>query len=439
MKTLAIISEYNPFHNGHLYQFSKSKEITGADCILVAMSGNFVQRGEPAIINKWARADMALAAGADLVIEMPFVFSTQDANGFALGGITLLNSLNVVQYLCFGCENNNRNMLLAIGRFLGNENTNYKTLVKENSKKGFEYPKARAQAICEYQENFGIDQLKITSSIQLMEILSSPNNILAIEYMKHLLKIKSSILPIPIKRIGAAYHEETIQKSISSATSIRNEILQNIKYPYQIDKKSSGKIKSVMPISAYNILDKELSEGRAPVSLNRYEQYILATLRNIPKEKLSLIHGVNEGLENRIKNAALKSTSIDMLLYSIKTRRYTLTKIKRILLHVMTGLLKEDVALFNNYGAMYIRVIGFSHKGKTLLKKIKKNSSLPIITKLSNFLREVNSEKSLHYKDLLKMINYDILATDLYNLGYSKVNARVARTDFTSKLINREN
>jgi len=105
----------------------------------------------------------------------------------------------------------------------------------------------------------------------------------------------------------------------------------------------------------------------------------------------------------------------------------------------MTGLLKEDVALFNNYGAMYIRVIGFSHKGKTLLKKIKKNSSLPIITKLSNFLREVNSEKSLHYKDLLKMINYDILATDLYNLGYSKVNARVARTDFTSKLINREN
>ena len=439
MKTLAIISEYNPFHNGHLYQFSKSKEITGADCILVVMSGNFVQRGEPAIINKWARADMALAAGADLVIEMPFVFSTQDANGFALGGITLLNSLNVVQYLCFGCENNNRNMLLAIGRFLGNENANYKTLVKENSKKGFEYPKARAQAICEYQENFGIDQLKITSSIQLMEILSSPNNILAIEYMKHLLKIKSSILPIPIKRIGAAYHEDTIQKSISSATSIRNEILQNIKYPYQIDKKSSGKIKSVMPISAYNILDKELSEGRAPVSLNRYEQYILATLRNIPKEKLSLIHGVNEGLENRIKNAALKSTSIDMLLCSIKTRRYTLTKIKRILLHVMTGLLKEDVALFNNYGAMYIRVIGFSHKGKTLLKKIKKNSSLPIITKLSNFLREVNSEKSLHYKDLLKMINYDILSTDLYNLGYSKVNARVARTDFTSKLINREN
>ncbi|MCK5768043.1 MAG: nucleotidyltransferase [Candidatus Atribacteria bacterium] len=439
MKTLAIISEYNPFHNGHLYQFSKSKEITGADCILVVMSGNFVQRGEPAIINKWARADMALAAGADLVIEMPFVFSTQDANGFALGGITLLNSLNVVQYLCFGCENNNRNNLLSIGRFLSNENANYKTLVKENSKKGFEYPKARAQAICKYQENFGIDQLKISSSIQLMKILSSPNNILAIEYMKHLLKIKSAILPIPIKRIGAAYHEETIQRNISSATSIRNEILQNIKYPYQIDKKSSGKIKSVMPISAYNILDKELSEGRAPVSLNRYEQYILATLRNIPKEKLSLIHGVNEGLENRIKNAALKSTSIDMLLYSIKTRRYTLTKIKRILLHVMTGLLKEDVALFNNYGAMYIRVIGFSHKGKTLLKKIKKNSSLPIITKLSNFLREVNSEKSLHYKDLLKMINYDILATDLYNLGYSKVNARVARTDFTSKLINREN
>ncbi|MEA2022327.1 MAG: nucleotidyltransferase [Candidatus Caldatribacteriota bacterium] len=437
MKTLAIISEYNPFHNGHLYQFSKSKEITNTDCILVVMSGNFVQRGEPAIINKWARANMALASGADLVIEMPFVFSTQDANGFALGGVRLINALNVVQYLCFGCENNNRNTLSAIGRFLSNENANFKTLLRENSKKGFEYPKARAQALCDYHEKFGIDKLKMTSNLQLMEILSSPNNILAIEYIKHLLKIKSSILPLPIKRIGAAYHEETIQKSISSATSIRNEILRNIKYPYQIDEKSAGKIKSVMPFSAYNILYKELSEGRAPVSLNRYEQYILATLRNIPKEKLSHIHGINEGLENRIKNAALKSTDIDTLLSSIKTRRYTLTKIKRILLHVMTGLLKEDVALFNNNGAMYIRVIGFSHKGKSLLKIIKKKSSLPIITKLSNFLREVNSKKSLNYKDLLKMIDYDILSTDLYNLGYSKVSARVARTDFTSKLINR--
>jgi len=437
MKTLAIISEYNPFHNGHLYQFSKAKEITKSDYILVVMSGNFVQRGEPAIINKWARADMALTAGADLVIEMPFVFSTQDANGFALGGVTLLNALNVVQYLCFGCENNNRNTLSAIGRFLSSENANFKNLLRKNSKKGFEYPKARAQAICEYHEKFGIDKIKMTSSLQLMEILSSPNNILAIEYIKHLLKIKSAILPIPIKRIGSAYHEETIQRSISSATSIRNEIFQNIKYPYQINKKSAGKIKSVMPFSAYHILYKELSEGRAPVSLNRYEQYILATLRNMPKEKLYLIHGINEGLENRIKNAALKSTDIDMLLSSIKTRRYTLTKIKRILLHVMMDLSKEDVTLFNNYGPMYIRVIGFSHKGKTLLKTIKQKSSLPIITKLSNFLREVNSEKPLHYKNLLKMIKYDILSTDLYNLGYSEVNARVARTDFTSRLINK--
>ena len=435
MKTLAIISEYNPFHNGHLYQLSKAKEITEADCILVLMSGNFVQRGEPAIINKWARADMALAAGADLVIEMPFVFSTQDANGFALGSIALLNALNIVQYLSFGCENNNLDILLALGRFLSNENVNYKTLFKKNSKKGLGYPKARAQALWEYHEKYGIDQLQMTSSEQLLEILFSPNNILAIEYIKHLLKTKSSILPIPIKRIGAAYHDSDIQKNISSATSIRNVLLRKIKYPYQIDEISAIEIKSAMPFSAYQILCAELSEGRAPISLNRYEQYVLATLRNMPKEKISFIHGVNEGLENRIKNAALKSANIELLLNLIKTKRYTLTKIKRILLHVMIGLLKEDVALFNAYGPMYIRVIGFSEKGKTLLKKIKKYSILPIITKLSNFLREVNSEKPLHYQSLLKMIDYDILSTDLYNLGYIKESERVARTDFTYKII----
>ena len=133
MKTLAIISEYNPFHNGHLYQLSKSKEITKADHIIVAMSGNFVQRGEPAIINKWARASMALAAGADLVIEIPFVFSTQDANGFALGGITLLNALNVVQYLSFGCENNDLSTFIAIAHFLNDEKPDFKTMLKENS------------------------------------------------------------------------------------------------------------------------------------------------------------------------------------------------------------------------------------------------------------------------------------------------------------------
>jgi len=435
MKTCAIISEYNPFHNGHFYQFNQIKKRTKADFILVVMSGNFVQRGEPAIINKWSRAEMALSAGADLVIELPFVFATQDANGFALGGISLINSLNVVNYLSFGCENNDENMLSSIGRFLTIENNEFKNLLRSNSKKGFGYPKCRALALCEFHKSFGINGLIPNSPLNLQEALSSPNNILAIEYIKHLIKLKSAILPTPIKRVGAAYHQETIQNSISSATSIRKAIFQETGYSNNIEQISSLKIKSSMPFSSFQILNKELASGRAPVSLERFTQYILGMLRHMPKEDIYNIHGVNEGLENRIKKAALKSTDINTLLNSIKTKRYTLTKIKRILLHSMTRLSKEDVLLFNTIGPMYVRVIGFSKKGKTLLRTIKRKSSLPIITKLSNFLRNLNSEKPLHYEKLIKMIHYDILSTDLYNLGYKSVEARIARTDFTSKLI----
>ena len=437
MKTLAIISEYNPFHHGHLYQFYKAKEITGADCILVVMSGNFVQRGEPAIINKRARTDMAISTGADLVVEIPFVFSTQDANGFALGAISLLNALNSVEYLCFGCENNDPNPFFSIGRFLGNENNTYKAILKENCKKGYEFPKARAQALLEYHKKYGISKLKKISTKQFMEYLSSPNNILAIEYVKHLLKTGSGIQAVPIKRIVADYHEENIRKTISSATSIRKEMFRIFKYPSHADPKLTGNIQLAMPSSAYYIFKKELLEGRAPVSLSQYEQHILATLRMLALKNLSMIHGVNEGLENRIKKAALNSTNIDMLISQIKTRRYTLTKIKRILLHAITGLTKVDVSDFNQYGSMYVRILGFSKKGKKLLKKMKNNSQIPIITKLPTFLRKIHSEKPQYYEKMLKMINFDILSGDLYNLGYPKESERLARNDFSGKIINK--
>lgn len=435
MKTLAIIAEYNPFHNGHLYQLSEAKEITKADYVIVAMSGNFVQRGEPAIIDKWARTEMALNAGADLIIEIPFVFSTQDANGFAFGGIKLLDSLNIVDYLCFGCENSERNILFPISDFLTNEPPEFINLLKENSKKGFEYPRSRSKALCEYHKIFGINNLKNISSSKLQKILLSPNNILAFEYIKHLLNLNSDIQPIPIKRILADYHEKIINGNISSATSIRNEIFNNLKYSSLLSQNINSKVKSTIPYSAYQTLTKELKEGRAPISLNSYEQHIIATLRSMPTENISYIQGVNEGLENRIKKAALKSTNIDILLKSIKTRRYTLTKIKRIILHVVMGLLKEDTMVFNNSGPLYIRLLGFSKKGKILLNLIKKKSSLPIITKLSAFTKSAySSDKDI--SDLsLRMIHYDILSTDLYSLGYKKESKRIARTDFTNKII----
>lgn len=436
MKTIGIITEYNPFHNGHLYHLFKAKEMTEADYVIAIMSGNFLQRGEPAIINKWSRTKMALYAGVDLIIELPFVFSTQDANGFSFGAVKLLDSLQMVDYLCFGCETDNLDTLYSISNFLHIEPQKYKDLIVYNSKKGFEFPKTRSQALCEYHRKFGIDGLEKISPLDLRKLLKYPNNILALEYIKHLLNLKSKIQPVAIKRIGAGYHQKNITGNISSATSIRNEILNNLRSPKTDLFMLNDKIKSTIPSSVFPVLERELREERGPITLDSYRQFILATLRKMPLEDISRIQGVTEGLENRIKEASLKSYTVDQLINSIKTRRYTRTKIQRIILHLMMNLSKKDVKIFNRCGPLYARILGFSKKGKTLLRTIKKNSSTPLVSKLSNYLRQTASWENINIRNRsTRMLNYDILATDIYVLGSKKAENRIARLDFTHKII----
>ena len=435
MKILGIITEYNPFHNGHLYHLFKAKEITGADYVVAVMSGNFLQRGEPAIINKWARTKMALNAGVDLIIELPFVFSTQDANGFAFGAVKLLDSLQIIDYLCFGCETDNLDTLYSISNFLHIEPQKYKELIVHNSKNGYEFPRARAQALCEYHRIVGIDGLEKISPLELSKLLKYPNNILALEYIKHLINLKSKIKPMAIKRMGACYHQKNIKGKISSATSIRNEILSSLSSPKTDLFILNDKIKSTIPQSGFPILEKELRESRGPITSDSYRQYILATLRRMSLEDISRVQGVTEGLENRIKKASLKSSTVEQLINSIKTRRYTRTKIQRIILHLMMNLSKKDVKTFNRCGPLYARVLGFSKKGKTLLRTIKKSSSTPLISKLSNYLRQTISEENNNIRNrLIKMLDHDILATDIYVLGNEKAEDRVARLDFTHKI-----
>ena len=439
MKILGIIVEYNPFHNGHLYHISKAKEITKADYIIAVMSGHFLQRGEPAIINKWARSKMALNAGVDLVIEIPFVFSTQDANGFAFGAVKLLDSLQIVDYLCFGCETNDLNTLYPISNFLNNEPPRFKEMIKHNCKDGYEFPRARAQTLCEYHRILGIDGLKKVSPAELNKLLKQPNNILALEYIKHLLNLNSTIKPIAIQRIGASYHQKNIEGKISSATSIRNEILNNFTASKANIFTINDKIKSTIPSSGFHVLEKELREGRGPVTLGSYQQSIFALLRRMSLEDISHIHGVTEGLENRIKKASLRSCYIEQLINSIKTRRYTRTKIQRIILHMMLNLSKEDIKIFNKCGPLYARILGFSKKGKTLLRTIKKTSSLPLISKLSNYLRQtISTEGDDIQNNLIKMLDYDILSTDMFVLGYKNIENRIARLDFTHKIVIKE-
>ena len=440
MKILGIITEYNPFHNGHLYHLFKAKEITGADYVVAVMSGNFLQRGEPAIINKWARTKMALNAGVDLIIELPFVFSTQDANGFAFGAVKLLDSLQIIDYLCFGCETDNLDTLYSISNFLHIEPQKYKELIVHNSKNGYEFPRARAQALCEYHRIVGIDGLEKISPLELSKLLKYPNNILALEYIKHLINLKSKIKPMAIKRMGACYHQKNIKGKISSATSIRNEILSSLSSPKTDLFILNDKIKSTIPQSGFPILEKELRESRGPITSDSYRQYILATLRRMSLEDISRVQGVTEGLENRIKKASLKSSTVEQLINSIKTRRYTRTKIQRIILHLMMNLSKKDVKTFNRCGPLYARVLGFSRKGKTLLRTIKKISSTPLISKLSNYLRQTISEENNNIRNrLIKMLDHDILATDIYVLGNEKAEDRVARLDFTHKIEMKEN
>ncbi|GAH90040.1 unnamed protein product, partial [marine sediment metagenome] len=254
MKILGIITEYNPFHNGHLYHLFKAKEITGADYVVAVMSGNFLQRGEPAIINKWIRTKMALNAGVDLIIELPFVFSTQDANGFAFGAVKLLDSLQIIDYLCFGCETDNLDTLYSISNFLHVEPQEYKELLVYNCKSGYEFPKVRSKTVCDYHRIFGIDGLEKISTLELSKLLKYPNNILALEYIKHLLNLKSKIKPIAIKRMGASYHQKNIKGKISSATSIRNEILNNLSSPKTDLFMLNDKIKSTIPQSGFPAL-----------------------------------------------------------------------------------------------------------------------------------------------------------------------------------------
>jgi len=235
--------------------------------------------------------------------------------------------------------------------------------------------------------------------------------------------------------MGASYHQKNIKGKISSATSIRNEILHNLNSPKTDHFTLSNKIKSTIPPSGFSVLERELREGRGPITLDSYRQYILATLRRMSLDDISRIHGVTEGLENRIKKASLKSYTVEQLINSIKTRRYTRTKIQRIILHLMMNLTKEDVTVFNKYGPLYARVLGLSKKGKTLLRAIKKSSTTPLISKLSNFSRQTIYEENNNVRNrLIKMLDYDILATDLYVFGNEKAEDRVARLDFTHKI-----
>ena len=408
-RVIGVVAEYNPFHNGHYYHLQATKEITGAEYCVAVISGNFTQRGDTSIVNKWAKAYMAICGGADLVIELPTVYSISSAENFASGAVKILDNLKVVDAISFGAEANDLATLNNIANVLYEEPKAYTNILSHELKKGISYPAARENALMMY-----LNDIK-----RYANTLSSPNNILAIEYLKALKIQKSKLEPIMIRRKKVYYNDNKIVDDFASATAIR-KLLQDGEY---------ANLRKVIPRSSYTIIGQESRKGGMVLSLSKYEKEIIYTLRKMTVEEIADLPDVSEGLQFAIKNAANEANNLKDLISNIKSKRYTQTRIQRILLYALLGI---DKKLMENSRKVvpYVRVLGFTQKGKSLLSEIsRRNLKLNIITSLKKYMDQ-NQNKN---KVLAEMLEKDIFATDVYTLGY--IGESKANLDFTNNMI----
>lgn len=393
MPVIGIIAEYNPLHNGHIHHIQASRRLTAADGVICVMSGSFAQRGEPALVNKWARAEMALNAGADLVFELPFVFSARSAYHFARGGVSLLQRTGVTTHLSFGSELGEISPLQDVARILHQEPPDFVRHLKLQLQKGNSYPQARSYALIEY-----IHASRRTHHHDWQTVLSRPNNILAIEYLRALLEDEFTLVPMTIPRFGQGYHQKG-NTEFASATAIRQEIAQ---------KRPLHEIKG-LPWYTREILKREFAAKSGPVYARSLFNLIRFSLSRMNTRELGQIYDVSEGLENRIQKFAPLCSSQEELIAAIKTRRYSYTRISRIMLYILLQFTKELAAVYDEKGPLYLRLLGFSPQGRKILHDMKAISAIPVITKLG---------RHPQYGDplLSKMISFDCLATDLHAL-----------------------
>ena len=403
---LGIIAEYNPFHNGHLYHILKSKELTKDDYVIALIGGNFTQRGESSIVDKWTKAEMAIAGGADLVIELPTLYSVSSAENFADGAVKILNSLKVVDHLSFGAEYQELNKLNIIANVLYEEPKEFKAFLSDELSKGVSFPKARENAILSYLKDFSYKN-----------ILSEPNNILGIEYLKALKKYRSRIKPVLVPRKDSGHLTTDYTGSISSSTAIRNMLKTG----------QTTNLKNALTPSSYTILREEISKGHFVIDFSKFEKIALYNLRLMSLDDIKKLPDVSEGLEHLIKKAALSCNTVSDFVNIVCSKRYTKTRIRRILLYSLLGITKKDIDISKKI-VPYVRVLGFNDKGKNLVSQIKrKNPGIKIVTSVKKFI-DSNSNKNLQ-----ALINKDILATNVYTLGFESDSW--GNLDFSRKII----
>ena len=377
MKICACIAEYNPFHLGHLKHIDYMKSVLKAEKIIVVMSGNFTQRGEPAVLNKFTRAKQAIIAGADLVIELPTVFATANAETFARGAVNLIHALGCVDGLCFGVESGDKDGYLKLAYAMNDESKEFKKALKERLDSGISLAKAKFEAI-----------KSLNNADYDAKLISSPNNILGLEYTKAIIKNKSNIEIYPMLREGD-HNDITLKKGITSATSIR-EILKTGKIT---------KIKKSVPPFVY----KDLTEY--PFG---FDKLTMASAITTPAESLAKIADCTEGLENRIKAFSKDNQTVEQLVDKVSTKRYTSTRVRRILTANLLGINKKLVDACLD-GTTYAKILAVNSESKDLISLISKTSSFPVLTRKSD-LSELK-------KTALLAFEKDALANDLYNLA----------------------
>ena len=415
MKVTGIIAEYNPFHKGHKYQIDYCKKKLNSDYVIVAMSGDYVQRGTPALLPKHVRAEMALRCGADLVLEMPVSVSTASAEAFAMGGVSMLDGLHIVDSLCFGSEYGEVSALMELAEILVEEPEEYRQLLKEFLSNGLSFPSARCQALTEYFKNphnfTGDDFDGVLTPLlnQIVQILNSPNNILGIEYCKALLRLKSNIKPVTLKRQGMGYHETLAEtdgsdrfsctdgNTFASASAIR-ELLKATLTPETISR-----IASQVPDEISLLLASSLQRNGF-LTEDALDPLLSYCILKENADSFCSYLDVSRDLAERIINRSNELNGFLQAASFLKTKELTQSRIQRALLHIILGIREVPATV------PYARVLGFRRESSTLLKEIKDSSSIPLITKLAdaNSLLD-ESGRSLLYETVFSSNLYEKL------------------------------
>lgn len=411
IKTAGIIAEYNPFHNGHQYQIEEIRRQTGADFVIAAMSGDFVQRGEPAIFDKYTRTRMALCGGADLVVELPALFATSSAEDFAACGVSLLGSLGT-DFLCFGSESGNLIHLQNAAEILSEESAIWQPLLQTYLKQGETYPSARSLAVAE-----------LTGDPGLSTLLAAPNNILSVEYLKALKQQGSSMIPVTIRRRGCGYHDTECSAPYASASAIRLLLSQSAVL------ESTETLRMQIPPAVFEALLEEGALAKPVFADDLSELLQFRLLSAVQRqEDLSRFLDFSSELAARLTRQVLHFAPFSEQILQLKTKGYTYTRVSRALLHLLLDITKEQSSQAKGLGyAPYARILGFKKSAGPLLSHLRRQSRIPLITKTAD-------AKKLLSTEALKVLETDFYVSHVYQSLLAS-RGRLIRNEYTKSVI----